>query len=517
MVVTIFGVPGNMGNRVLDTLLKESFVTRINLLVHKKKGTKKIISKLKKSKKEYKVVYGTIANMATVKEVITDTDYIINMAAVIPPESDKNPQAAIEANEYGVAVLLQAIESIKENQPKLIHISTIGVYGDRNYKHPFAEVGDPLVISPFDIYSLTKMRGELKVLESNVKSWAVIRQTAMLYDELMMKNISDGLMFHTCFNSLLEWATAEDSALLIRNILEKDLNHKLNKTNFWNQCYNLAGGLKNRVTGYDTYNLGFKIIGCNVEDFFDTNYNALRNFHGEWYSDGDKLNNLFDYQHQDIAGFWDHILETHKYYKLANIVPKKLMKAMVIKRLLKDDNAPHYWINHNDEARALAYFNGFDKFNAIPKEWSDFNLLAKGKTPEGEELDYEAFRNTPTHLDHFFDINKDRKLITIEDLRNVAAARGGKLITENFKDGDIYKKVMWMNADGVEFEARPYTVLYCGHWLNISYSKYAWDFDRIAKFDKLVAQIWYDAHEKDEDRYYWYDSHFNAKYKKLGE
>ncbi len=516
MIVTILGAPGNMGTKVVETLLKEDNITKINLLVHRTKGSSKLINKIKKSKKKYKVIFGTITNYADVKDVVSDADYVINMAAVIPPASDKCPQNAIEANETGPKILVKVLEDMKEHQPKLIHISTIGVYGDRTFKHPFAEVGDPLLISPFDIYSLTKMRGEFTVLESDIKCWTVIRQTAMLYDDLLMKNVSDGLMFHTCFNAPLEWATAEDSALLIRNILRRDSKGELNETNFWKHCFNLAGGLANRVTGYETIGLGFEIIGCTVEDFFDTNYNSIRNFHGEWYSDGNKLNDLFDYQHDTINGFWKHVLDTHKYFSLARIVPKKLLKTLVIKRLLNDTNSPYFWKKSGDEARMLAYFNGEEKYKAIPQKWDDFYLVAKGRRADnGEPLDYDKLRQEPTRLDHFFDIDKDRRLIDINDLRNVAAARGGKLLTEDFKTGDIYRKVMWQNADGVTFEARPHSVLYCGHWYNISYTKYAWDFDKLAKTDKLVAQIWYDSHDKNENRYYWYDSHFTAKYKDI--
>ena len=515
MKVALFGVPGNMGSEVLKKLATEDYISQINLLVHDKKGIKKLIKVLKKNNKAYKVVYGTVANETDVKTAIDDVDYVVNMAAVIPPLSDKNPQAAIEANEIGPKVITKVIEELGDKQPKLIHISTIGLYGDRNYKHPFAEVGDPLLISPFDLYALTKMRGEFTVLESNVKTWVVIRQTAMLYDNLMMKNISDGLMFHTSFNVPLEWATANDSAILIRNILRRDMKNELDVNNFWKHCFNIGGGLKNRVTGYDTFKLGFGIIGCKVEQFFDTNYNTLRNFHGELYSDAYKLNDLFDYQSETIEGFWNHVLETHKYFKLAKLCPKKLMKKFVIKRLLKDDNAPFYWYKHKDEAKMLAYFDGVDKFESIPKDWKEFNLIVKGKLPDGKDIDYQKLVSTPTYLDHYFDINKDRKLVDLKDLQNLAKARGGKLLEDSFEKGDIYRKVKWQNADGEVFEARPHTVLFCGHWKNISYDKYAWDFDRLAKTDKLVADIWYDAHRPDEDRFYWYDDEFKAHYKNI--
>jgi hypothetical protein len=330
-----------------------------------------------------------------------------------------------------------------------------------------------------------------------------------------MKNISDGLMFHTCFNTPLEWTTAHDSAILIRNILRKDHKGELNEDNFWKHCFNLGGGESCRITGYETFSMGFAIIGCKVEHFFDTNYNSLRNFHGEWYSDTHKLNNLFDYQHESAKAFWDHVLKTHPYFSLAKICPKKLMKAIIIKRLLKDDNAPHYWRKHNDEARMLAYFNGTDKFDNIDPNWKNFNLLINNVMPDGTPVNYEEMKRTVIRFDHYFDIDKPLNEVTIEDLRNYAAARGGKLITEDFKTGDVYRKLVWETYDKERFEARPYSVLFCGHWMNISYKEYAWDYDRLAKHDKFIAQAWYDSHAEDEDKFYYYDNNFEAHYKNL--
>ena len=70
-------------------------------------------------------------------------------------------------------------------------------------------------------------------------------------------------------------------------------------------------------------------------------------------------------------------------------------------------------------------------------------------------------------------------------------------------------------ADNERFTARPYSVLFCGHWYNVSYKENSWNFDALAKTDKLAAQIWYDSHDKDEDIFYYYDENFKAHYKKL--
>ena len=511
--VALTGASGNMGEKLFSTLVPEEFIEELRILDHDKKGTKKILKQNKKYLSKVVVIEGTIADEKVVKELIKGVDYVLNLAGAIPPESDKHPDHAIEANEKGVEVLVKCIEEVKEHQPKLIHTSTMGLYGDRREKHLFGEVGDPLLISPLDIYALTKLRGELTVLESDIKTWTVIRQSAMLYDAMMSKNISDGLMFHNCVNSPLEWTTANISAKLFLNILKRDVAGELNEENFWKHTFNLGGGDYNRLMGFETMDVGFKIIGGNFYQFYEPNYVSYRNFHGVFFLDGHKLEDLFHYQGDSVIGFWKHIADTHKYYALAKIFPKSWLKAMIIKPLLKDSNAPMYWYKHNDEARMYAYFGGKDKYEALPKEWKDFPILCLGKDSQGNPIDYEYLKTHPNRLNHYFDIDKPRSELDIKDLRNVAEAHGGKLISKDFKKGDIYQKLEWEDQDGNRFIMRPHSILYCGHWNNVCYHEHAWDFDRLAKKDKIYAEIWYDQHEKDENRYYYFDENFVAHYK----
>lgn len=513
MKIAIYGSSGNMGLPTLKEVVKLDFIEHINLVLHSKKGAKKVKKALKKSEKnKVSFFFGSIANKEVVEASLKDVDILINMAAVIPPLSDKNPKAAIEVNEEGVKTICKVIEE-QPKQTKLIHISTVGLFGNRNELHVLGEIGDPLLVAPYDIYAVTKMRGEFTVLESNVKTWAVIRQSAMLYDELLMKNVSDGLMFHTCYNAPLEWVTAHDSATLIKNILFREYNNELNESNFWKKCFNLAAGIDNRKTGFETLDEGFKIIGGSAKDFFDTNYNSLRNFHGLYYRDGYKLEELFHYQHDKASQFWLDVLKKHPYFSLAKLLPKKLIKALVIKPLLKDDNAPRYWYKHGEEGKIIACFGSVERYENIDKDWNKFPLNAENRSEYGGEIDYNKIRNDSPRLNHYFDNDKPDSEIDIEDLKNVAKAHGGKLITKEFTKGDIYHAVEWENQDKERFFARPFSVLKAGHWMNISYKEYAWDFDRLAKKDKIYAQIWYDTHSKDENYYYYLDENFKGKYK----
>ena len=302
MIVGLTGVSGNMGSEALLHLLENKKIDKFRLFIlNTDKNYKRVRRIIKKNRNRLELYFGNLKNIADVRVFVKDLDYIINMAAVIPPHSDTDKQKAIDCNEIGVKNLVRCIEESK-NQPKFIHISTVALYGNRTEKHPYGIVGDPLLVSPFDIYSITKLRGELSVLESNIKYFAILRQSAMLHKYMLQDNIKDGLMFHTCFNSPLEWVTANDSGLLIANIIKKDMEEDLTKT-FWNRVFNIGAKEENRITGYDTLDDGFKLMGASTKQMFKPNFNATRNFHGMWFYDGYKLDSLFDYQNETCSDY----------------------------------------------------------------------------------------------------------------------------------------------------------------------------------------------------------------------
>ncbi len=512
MKVAITGSTGNMGQETLAEVLKLPFVEKIKLLVlPDDKRIKKMLKTHKAHKNKIEVILGNLAEKDACQKLVADVDYVVNLAAVIPPHSDQHPEKAIECNEVGVDTLVSAIEAL-DKQPKLIHISTVALYGNRNHLHPWGRVGDPLLVSPFDIYSATKLRGEFRVLESSVKQWVVLRQTAMLHKHMLSDNMSDGLMFHTCFNAPLEWATAHDSGVLIANILKeenkKDLGNK-----FWKKVFNIGGGQQNRITGFDTLNDGFKLIGGSAKDFFRPTFNATRNFHGVWFFDGSALDDLFHYQSQDTAFYWNEIKKSHRYYSLAKIVPKSWISFFAIQRLFKSPNSPVYWKKHNDSAKLTAYFKGEENYDAISKDWKKFNLLVENRSDDGRKTDYQTLRNIKNAklLDLGFDYSKPDNKITIDDLKAVATAHGGKLLSKKF--ADMYEKLEWETQDGEKFVASPFSVLRAGHWYSPIYKQNVWDFDRLSKKDKIFAALWLDSHDKNEQNCYYFDENFVAKIK----
>ena len=511
MKIALTGATGNMGIQAVRELIKLPNA-ELRILVFKGEKRIKEIRKICKGHKErIEFVYGGLNDADVCARLVSGVDYVVNMAAVIPPHSDQQPERAIDCNEQGVDKIVSAVEALSP-QPKLIHISTVALYGNRNEKHLWGRVGDPLLISPFDIYSLTKLRGEFRVLESDIENKAVLRQTAILHSHMLSDNMNDGLMFHTCFNAPLEWVTAEDSGLLIANIIKRDVEDEATlKEKFWNKCFNIGGGLVNCVTGYEVLNDGFEIIGGSVKDFFDPNFNATRNFHGVWFHDSNVLNDLFHYQRQSTADFWAQFAREHAIMKAGKIVPKRWLKKLAIERLFKNKNSVRYWYNHKDEAKMIAYFGGVSQFEALGKDWAKFTLLR-------DSADYQKLLDKDS--EPLPDIGYDpTKQLTLRDLAVLAQKHGGKLLSTS---GGVYDRLEWENSDGVRFTAKGYTVM-CGHWINPCYGKkyypdcpeYCWDFDRLAKQDKIYADVWYDSHDRDEDNFYYYGDNFEANYRKI--
>ena len=495
MKIAMTGVSGNMGREVLCQTMELDGVDLVRvLLTNKKRNDKLAKSLVKKYGKRIEIVRGGIDDGASCASLVDGMDYVAHMAAVIPPASDKSPAASYKCNYLGAKTLIDAVKAAKP-QPKYIHISTVALYGNRNEKHPFGRVGDPLLVSPYDYYAMHKLAGERYCLDADLDNWVVLRQTAMLHYNMLTDNVSDGLMFHTALNAPLEWVSSRDSGYLLKRIFERDSNGEVPE--FWKKIYNIGAGYNCRATGYDTFNDGFALIGGNAEKYFRPNWFATRNFHGLWFADSNELEEFFHYQRDGVKDFWKEIGRRHKIYAAGKIVPAKLIYLFLFRRLLKHENSPRRWVNDGETARTTAAFGSLEKATALSGDWKDFKLMAKG-----DFGDYDEMRKTENAvlLDHGYDESKPQENWDISDMRTAAKFRGGEVLDE--KVINAYTKLNWRCASGHEFSASPYTVLRGGHWCPVCCQPTPWDFDKLSKTNPFFAQAWYDSHEEDENLRY---------------
>ena len=511
VVVAMTGASGNMGQAVVRETMALPFV-KLRLLFLDEKRERRL---KKKWQKQYgdriEIFFGNIKNIEDCRRLVAGADYVVNMAAVIPPLADKRPDLARDANVTGVRNLVTVIEECSV-QPKLIHISTVALYGNRNYLHPWGRVGDPLLPSVYDEYGMGKLIGERTVLDSKLHTWTVLRQTGMLYEKLLMSNISDGLMFHTPFNVPIEWVTDRDSGVLIKNILKED--HEGREGDFWRNVYNIGGGAMYRTTGYETFDMGFAMIGGSTKTFMRPNWHATRNFHCMWFIDSDVLNQRYQFQKGSLADFWSEIKAKNRYFALAKVVPSSWITAIVFKRLLRDENAPYRWVKQANEGRIKAFFGSKEEWESIGENWDGFDVWCKNEI-EGHDYNTEidpAYAESCL-LSHGYDDTKPNEELSLSDLQSAAHFRGGECKATSFEKGDLYTAVDWECAEGHSFSASPFTVLRAGHWCPHCIKEGSWSHDLLAKKNPFYAQVWYDSHEQNENTVYWYDNDHTTRYK----
>lgn len=504
-VVALTGTSGAMGGEVLAALLKSEKDIYIKcILFEKEKRLPKFVKKLIKANKgRVEAFRGDISREADCKKLVEGANYVINCASLIPPKSDHNPEGTYLSNFVGTKNLVDAIIE-GGNKAAYVHVATVAMYGHRAYPHVWGRVGDPMISSDYDVYSMWKLKAEKYVLESGLKKFVSLRQTAVLHKYMFANNLKDGLMFHTSWNCTLEWVTDVDSGILCKHLVERDLDGALD--GFWQNIYNIGGGESCRVTGFETIDGGFKLMGKGAKSFFKPNWNIARNFHGVWFYDSDELEKFLEFRRETFDEFWKRLGKKYWYFKLGAIVPPALISKFAIKRLFKNTNAPVYWLNNGKEGRIRAFFGGREKYAKIPEKWENYNLLCEGKLEDGSPVDYAALRDISNAekylLDHGYDESKPLESLEFEDLKKAAAFRGGKCLANGYVAGNLHEKVLWKCREGHEFALTPFTVLKGGYWCPHCCEPKPWRAGAVADIP-FYKQIYFDSHtEEDLDAEY---------------
>ena len=137
------------------------------------------------------------------------------------------------------------------------------------------------------------------------------------------------------------------------------------------------------------------------------------------------------------------------YYKLTPIVPAMLMKGVMRWVAGRNRLAPLYWKKHNVKERIDAHFGSLAAWEALPG-WEGTDLTRPSDTPALRPLSYDE-RKRPEEL-------------SLEDMRAVAASRGGKCLASELTPGDLSTLLEWKTAEGVRFKGSPASIALGGHW-----------------------------------------------------
>ncbi len=500
-ILALTGTSGAMGGEALLSFMQSPHNFKVRcILFEKEKNVPAFVKKtLKKYSDRITVIRGDISRYDDCVKLIDGADMVFNCASLIPPKSDHDPDGTYRSNNVGTKNLVDAInESGRKDEIAYIHVATVAMYGHRAMPHIWGRVGDPMISSDYDVYSMQKMKAERYVLESGLKKFVSLRQTAILHKYLFANNLKDGLMFHTTWNGALEWVTDADSGRMCARIAELEEDGKLDS--FWNKIYNIGGGESCRITGFECIDSGFRLMGKGAKKFFKPNWNISRNFHGVWFYDSDELEDILHFRTETCDDFWKRMAKSHRIFKLGAIVPAPIISSFAIKRLFKNTNSPKYWLKHGKEGRIKAFFGGREEYDKIPEKWADYNLLCEGKLSDGTSVDYNALKKsenaTPALLNHGYDESKPLEKLTLTDLNDAAEFRGGKCLANKY-DGALYSKVLWKCREGHEFAATPYTILKGGYWCPHCCEPKPWKTGALADIP-FYGQVYFDSHTQSE-------------------
>lgn len=505
-VRTVFmtGATGVMGFATLVEISRNMSGLRLKILVRESAKNRRKLSGFY-GRKDIEIVWGDFLDYETVLRAISGSDYVLHIGGLVSPAADDKPYETERVNVGGARVIVRAIRAQPNaDEIKVCYIGSVAETGDRDFPIHWGRTGDPIKVSVYDHYGVSKVVAERVFVESGLRRWVVFRQSGILHSGLL--HHIEPIMFNVPLNGVLEWATVEDSARLMNNFVRFDL-----PDDFFCKFYNIGSGESYRLTNYEFESLLLGAIGIEpIESLFEPNWFAARNFHGHFFSDSDKLDEVLKFRQNiptreyfDIlasqAEFFFRIPKLIRWKSLITTVAKPFMRMIASRRVFGVLD----WIKRGDSDRITAFFGSIDRYKSIPSDWSSFDV-ARFNTSVGESSKYK--------LSHGYDESKDVRDLSLEDMKAAANFRGGECVSESMTTGDLRRKLHWRCGHcGRYFKASPALIILGGHWCPSCFvPRHRWDYDSIAKTNNFFAQVWYPSHTRDEHNVYEFSGIFSG-------
>ena len=497
---TIFltGATGTMGWAGMQEILKYPDHYKLRILARPSQKNK---DKLAPYLDRVEVVWGDLTYYDDVLRGVTGSDIVLHVGGMVSPQADYRPTATRKTNLTAARHIRNAVLAQGDNQPKVVYIGSVAQMGDRREPLHWGRAGDPICVSAYDHYGITKVLAERIITDSPIKCWVSLRQSGILYPAIL-KNY-DPIMFHVPIRGVLEWATVEDSGRLLERVCRDEVPQE-----FWKRYYNIGSGDDYRISNYEFECLLLDAIGCpRPERIFNAKWFTTRNFHGMWYLDGDVLEDYLHFRaNVPIKDYFRQMAQSDtlptslkfavrsKLVYASRLVPHVVKLAMYAMSMSKE-HGTQWWIKNGKQQRIHAYYGSLEAYRAI-RPWKETDLSHNSR---------EAVR-----MSHGYDENKSMTEFTIEDMRQAAAFRGGECLSAEMTKGDWDTPLEWQCAEGHVFKSSPRVILLGGHWCPQCFPyPYAdepdaqpWQWDKEAKRNPFFAQLWTPLHDANEDNTY---------------
>ena len=261
---------------------------------------------------------------------------------------------------------------------------------------------------------------------------------------------------------------------------------------FWNHVYNISGGPSCRVTAWEMYRELYGVLGLRDPALaMDANWSATRNFHGQYYLDADRLEEVLGFRNDSMGYLYDTFRD-----QLGGLVPvtralcrlpfgERLLGSSLrsrLRRVARRERGTVRFIEAGMEEAIAAYWGSRDGWEAILPlaEWQPFD-------------DWDAV----VPIGHGYDESKPEAELTLADVHGAAEFRGGSCLSEEMATGDWRTPLRFRCAFDHEFDASPRLVMEGGHWCD-SCERTSWNYYERAERDPFFAQVCHPLHPADE-------------------
>lgn len=466
--VFLTGATGNMGSATLAELMARADRFHVRALVRPEERDHPVIKRFD-GNPALEWLPGDLTSAEDMRRGVTGADQVLHIGGMVSPLADLHPELTMRVNVGGARNIVEAIKATGQaERTKLVYIGTVAQTGHRNAPVHWGRTGDPIKISRFDQHAVSKTQAEAIVAQSGLKHWVSLRQTGIAHPNIW--KIFDPIIFHNPFNGVFEWVTVGDSARLAANTCEEAVPDA-----FWNRFYNIGGGEKLRVVNHEFAQITARAL--KQKDAFASfrpHWSATRNFHGQWYADSDRLEELVPFRSETLEGWAKGMVASMPAVVrlIARLFPGAGRKRM--EKLAKGPGGTLNWIANDDREHIDAYFGSREAWERLPREWADFEFRQPSRQV--------------SLLDHGYDTQASEHDWKFADLSAAAQFRGGSLIGE-FADPDV--PTQFRCALGHEFAMTPRLYLQGGHWCPTCMTDQS-TYDANKAANPFFAQVWPD-------------------------
>ena len=196
------------------------------------------------------IVRGDITDADGVRSAVAEADAVLHLAALLPPNSERNRDLTFRVNVGGTQNIIAAMES--ENPgARLVFTSSISTYGDTSAEEPPVRVGHSQ--SAIDIYADSKIEGEKLIAESSLDNTVVLRIA--------------GISVPAFLEPPNPWPFMEDQRveMVHRDDVGDALFASVSALDAGGRVLNIGGGPSWQLRGHDYVRDFFEVMGAPVE------------------------------------------------------------------------------------------------------------------------------------------------------------------------------------------------------------------------------------------------------------